>query len=82
MNFPLFLSLITISAIGLTVDANGDAKFQKRAIVNGYDAPDRPFYVLIEIEEGYEGFMCGGTIIGPQHVLSAAHCFAKKGNLT
>merc|ERR1711879_420969 len=56
------------------------SEFEERAaIVNGYNAPNRPFYVELRIWKskflGKYG-LCGGTIITKQHVLSAAHCFA------
>ncbi len=45
----------------------------KRAIINGYVGPDRPFYVDV-LYKGNQS--CGGTIIHPFFVLSAAHCFS------
>jgi len=54
------------------------AKFDERAIINGYNAPYRPFYVRLEMTGSKVdplGGGCGGTIIGRQHVLTGAHCF-------
>ncbi|XP_063711449.1 coagulation factor XI-like [Symsagittifera roscoffensis] len=52
---------------------------ERSSIVNGYNSPPRRFYVQILIRVNPRGlFVCGGSIIGNTHVLSAAHCFAKK----
>ena len=51
---------------------------ERSSIVNGYNSPPRRFYVQILIRVNPRGlFVCGGSIIGNTHVLSAAHCFAK-----
>ena len=51
----------------------------RSAIVNGYDSPDRPFYVRVEITSTEETGFCGGSVITPSRVLTAAHCFVHDG---
>ena len=49
----------------------------KRAIINGYDAPYRKFFVQIFIYNGSttgDLATCGGTIIRGDFILTAAHC--------
>jgi len=81
MNFVYFGFVVTISLSCHVQCENGTlSEFEERAaIVNGYNAPNRPFYVELRIWKskflGKYG-LCGGTIITKQHVLSAAHCFA------
>ena len=47
---------------------------KKRAIVNGEDAPARPFYVRLFAEFDIGTRLCGGVIINTQAVLTAGHC--------
>jgi len=79
MNFVYFGFVVAISLLSHVQCENVTlSEFEERAaIVNGYNAPNRPFYVEIRINtRGMSWTTCGGTIISAHHVLSAAHCFA------
>ena len=55
---------------------------KERAITNGYDAPYRKFYALLQIFEYGESDdswnTCGGSIINKNYILTAAHCLDGK----
>jgi len=56
------------------------AKFDERAIINGYNAPYRPFYAQLRyMKNGIKNGLCGGTIIGTEYVLTGGHCFFENG---
>ena len=56
-------------------------KLGERRIVGGEktDIKDHPWQVLIFIESPLGTFQCGGSLIAPKWVLTAAHCFGEAG---
>merc|ERR1712002_734078 len=49
-------------------------------IINGVDAGHGEFPWQISLRFSYYGHICGGTLIGKQYVLCAAHCFGQTKN--
>jgi len=46
-------------------------------IVNGYSVDGRPWYVALQTTKPSGDVFCGGALISPRYVVSAAHCFCE-----
>ena len=72
MNFVPFAFVLTVSLLcHIECENINLTEFDERAaIVNGCNAPNRPFYVAVLIQRSHTT-LCGGTIITEQNVLTA-----------
>ena len=66
--------LVSVMVIAKCQSLDNDAP-DSRAIVGGYEAPNRPFYVRI-FQHTYGDMYnsCGGVVIAANLVMTAAHC--------
>lgn len=51
----------------------------RRAIVNGVDADPERYPYMVILRDYFQDYVCGGTLIAPNVVLSAAHCSGGNG---
>jgi len=71
----ILLTILTTQTLVTAYSFGTQTDMSKRAIVNGHDSPERPFYVRLRVYDAVgRSFHCGGSIIGQNVVLTAGHC--------
>jgi len=71
----IFLIILFTQTLVNAYSLGAQTVVSKRAIVNGHDSPERPFYVQLKMYKVNDPpHTCGGSIIGKNVVLTAAHC--------
>ncbi|KAJ2726484.1 hypothetical protein H4R23_004038, partial [Coemansia sp. Cherry 401B] len=62
---------------GMVVTRNAHAvPIMSKRIINGFLMPDvmAPYVVSLNKRQGGMLYVCGGSIISPNHILTAGHC--------
>ncbi|XP_055897596.1 trypsin iota-like isoform X2 [Biomphalaria glabrata] len=78
--WTIFLIVFTVTNLGNKLNFNSIGKFRKR-IVRGENAQlfEFPFQTELQIRKnGFWGNVCGGVLVTPIKVLTAAHCVVEK----
>ncbi|KAJ2864397.1 hypothetical protein GGH94_002955 [Coemansia aciculifera] len=71
-----FTSTVALWAVyAISASAIALPHMEKR-IVGGFDLPDNgaPYTVFLTFTKNQASYICGGTVISPNHIVTAAHC--------
>uniref|UniRef100_A0A452RCN0 tryptase n=1 Tax=Ursus americanus TaxID=9643 RepID=A0A452RCN0_URSAM len=70
------LPVLVLPLLGSLVLASPEQALERAGIVGGHEAPGNrwPWQVSLRAHLGYWQHFCGGSLIHPQWVLTAAHC--------
>ncbi|WP_299489942.1 trypsin-like serine protease [uncultured Shewanella sp.] len=74
----LFYGVYVFSANALSIDdpINGENTNREAVVVTNEYPASATVYISIMDDEG-KSYRCSGAMVGPNHVLSAAHCFSE-----
>jgi len=71
-------SLILLLLLGVPLSTSGNLFLKQSRIINGEVAPEDRYPYSVSLQDS-NGHFCGGTLIGNDVVLTAAHCLAGRG---
>jgi trypsin len=73
------ISLLGLAGVASPTMSEEEVKLGGRRIVGGEqtDIKNHPWQVAVNVHKDGQTYLCGGSIIARQWVLSAAHCFAQ-----